>query len=150
EVGRVTLEAYLADGMVTPGSSYSAELADGARRAGQAELLVAAGPGGRLLGTVTVCLPGSPLSEISRPGELEFRMLAVAPEARGAGVGAALVAAVLRRATEVGAYSVVLCSAERMHAAHRLYTRLGFSRLPDRDWEPVPGFRLMAFGLVRS
>jgi hypothetical protein len=33
-----------------------------------------------------------------------------------------------------------------MHVAHRLYARLGFGRLPERDWEPVPGITLLAFG----
>ena len=32
-----------------------------------------------------------------------------------------------------------------MADAHRLYTRLGFERVPDRDWEPVPGVSLIAF-----
>jgi GNAT superfamily N-acetyltransferase len=145
EVGRLTLQAYLADGMVNPGSSYAAELADAAWRAREAELLVAADPDGALLGTVTVCLPGSPLGEISCPGELEFRMLAVAPQARGRGVGATLVAAVLQRAAQLGAHRVVLSSDERMHTAHRLYARLGFVRLPERDWQPVPGLQLRAF-----
>jgi hypothetical protein len=25
-----------------------------------------------------------------------------------------------------------------MHAAHRIYERLGFTRTPDRDWNPLP------------
>jgi hypothetical protein len=25
-----------------------------------------------------------------------------------------------------------------MHAAHRIYERLGFVRTPERDWNPVP------------
>ncbi|MGH3822018.1 MAG: GNAT family N-acetyltransferase [Pseudonocardiaceae bacterium] len=83
---------------------------------------------------------------MSRPGELELRMLAVARDARRRGVGEALVKSVLRRAAEIGAYRVVMWSAQEMHAAHRLYARLGFSRLPERDWEPVPGIMLLAFG----
>jgi len=146
QVGRLTLEAYLADGMVDPAGSYAAELTDAPWRARQAELLVAVDSDGTLLGTITVCTPGSPLSEVSFPGELEFRMLAVDPEARGRGVGEALVTAVLRRAVGVGAQRVVLCSGERMHAAHRLYARLGFIRLPERDWYPVPELKLLAFG----
>jgi hypothetical protein len=39
-----------------------------------------------------------------------------------------------------------MCSAQNMHVAHRLYARLGFGRLPERDWEPVPGITLLAFG----
>jgi hypothetical protein len=35
-----------------------------------------------------------------------------------------------------------------MQAAHQLYERAGFSRLPDRDWYPVPGKILLAYGLI--
>jgi hypothetical protein len=34
-----------------------------------------------------------------------------------------------------------------MTAAHRLYERLGFTRLPGRDWSPVPGVDLLVYGL---
>jgi hypothetical protein len=34
-----------------------------------------------------------------------------------------------------------------MHTAHRLYERLGFSRLPERDWTPVPGITLRCYSL---
>jgi hypothetical protein len=85
EIGRLTLASYLADGMVSPEGSYARELADAPRRARDAELLVAVDPGETLLGTVTICMPGSPLGELSRAGELEFRMLAVAPSARRRG-----------------------------------------------------------------
>jgi len=146
EVGRLTLEAYLADGMVNPAGSYAAQLADASRRARDAELLVAVDPDGTVVGTVTVCAPGSPLRELSGPGELELRMLAVAPGARRRGIGEVLVRTVLARARRIGAHRVVLCSTEAMHAAHRLYARSGFIRLPERDWYPLPGVRLLAFG----
>jgi GNAT superfamily N-acetyltransferase len=146
QVGQLTLDAYVTDGYANPAGSYAAALADAPRRARDADLLVAANPEGMVLGTITVCRPGSPMGELSRPGELEFRMLAVAPGARRRGVGQALVVAVLQRATEIGAHRVVLCSAEKMCAAHRLYARLGFIRLPERDWQPVPGMTLLAFG----
>ena len=32
-----------------------------------------------------------------------------------------------------------------MTAAHRIYERHGFERVPDRDWSPVPGVHLIAF-----
>jgi ribosomal protein S18 acetylase RimI-like enzyme len=150
EVGRLALEAYLADGMVNPAGPYAVELADASRRASDAELLVAVDTEGMLLGTITVCTPGSPLGELSRPGELEFRMLAVAPGARRRGVGEALVRNVLARATETGAHRVVLCSAAEMRVAHRLYARLGFIRMPERDWYPLPGVRLLAFGATTA
>ncbi|MQA14162.1 MAG: GNAT family N-acetyltransferase [Pseudonocardiaceae bacterium] len=147
-VGELTVQAYLADGRMDRADPYVTQLRDAAGRARDAELLVAADDTDRLLGTVTVCEPGSPLHEVSQPGELEFRMLAVTPAARGRGIGGLLTRAVLDRAAQRGARRVVLSSSEWMHAAHRLYTRLGFSRLPERDWRPVPGLQLIAFGLA--
>jgi ribosomal protein S18 acetylase RimI-like enzyme len=148
EVGRLTVAAYLDGGLLNADNSYVTELSNAAWRAEKAELLVAVDPEGALLGTVTVCTPDSPLGEVSQPGELEFRMLAVAPGARRRGVGQALVQAVLSRADELDAHRVVLCSTERMTAAHRLYERFGFVRLPERDWHPVPDLLLLAFTLV--
>lgn len=146
-VGELTVRSYVADGRMDSADPYLAQLRDAAGRAREAELLVAADDEDRLLGTVTVCEPGSRLSEVSRPGELEFRMLAVAPAARGRGIGELLTRAVLDRAAQRDAERVVLCSSEWMSVAHRLYTRLGFVRLPDRDWQPVPRLHLVAFGL---
>lgn len=146
EVGSLTAEAYLKDGLVPADSDYVSTLRDAAHRAAGAELWVAADAGG-LLGTVTYCGPGSVYREISRDGEGEFRMLAVAPAARSRGVGAALTLHCLGRSRELGLHRVVLCSASTMATAHRLYQRLGFTRLPARDWEPVPGISLLAFTL---
>ncbi|GGU80202.1 GNAT family N-acetyltransferase [Lentzea flava] len=145
-VGSVTVEAYRVDGYLEGTDDYAAVLADAASRFREAEVLVAADPGsGEVLGSVTVVRPGTPYAEISRPGELEFRMLSVAAAARGRGVGEALVRAVFDRARAAGADSVVLSSSEKMLAAHRLYQRLGFTRLPERDWAPLPGVNLRAY-----
>jgi hypothetical protein len=32
-----------------------------------------------------------------------------------------------------------------MAAAHRLYERLGFTRLPERDWSPLLGVDLLVY-----
>jgi len=145
EVGALTVSAYQADGLLVADPEYVHELSDAARRAEHGEVLVAVTAEGELLGSVTVTPPGSAFAEISREGELEFRMLATAPAARGRGVGEALTRAVVDRARALGARRVVMCSLDAMTTAHRLYTRLGFTRLPERDWEPVPGFWLRAF-----
>lgn len=144
-VGAMTVAAYEADGLLVADPEYVHELSDAAHRAEQGELLVAVSGEGELLGSVMIVHPGTPFAEIAREGELEFRMLSTVPEARGRGVGEALTRAVLSRAKELGARRVVLCSLESMTTAHRLYARLGFARLPDRDWQPVPNFWLRAY-----
>ncbi|MBB4685528.1 ribosomal protein S18 acetylase RimI-like enzyme [Amycolatopsis jiangsuensis] len=144
-IGEVTAEAYRRDGFFEVDTGYEAVLRSVAHRAEHAELMVAVEADSRVLGSVTVVLPGSEYAEISGPGELEFRMLAVAGEARGRGIGDALTRAVLDRGRELGLGKVVLSSLDQMRTAHRLYERIGFSRLPERDWSPHPGVRLVAY-----
>jgi len=143
--GEVTVLAYEADGHLADDVGYDVTLRDVARRVEEAEVLVAVDRAGEVVGTVTVVRPGSGYAEVSRPGELEFRMLAVAPSARGRGVGEALVMAVFERARARGLRKVVLSSLDRMHSAHRLYERLGFTRLAERDWRPFPHIALIAY-----
>jgi ribosomal protein S18 acetylase RimI-like enzyme len=147
EVGELTVAAYRADGFVAEGHPYAARLADAATRHREAELLVAADHTDRLLGTVTVVQPGTPYANVSGPDELEFRMLAVHPDARGRGVGRALVATVLERARTGGYRGVAMSSADEMRSAHELYRRLGFRRAPERDWRPGDGALLWVFVL---
>jgi ribosomal protein S18 acetylase RimI-like enzyme len=143
-VGELTLDGYVHDGFLTRETDYAEHLLDAARRAVDAELVVAVDANG-LLGTVTFCPPGSPLRELSQDGEAEFRMLAVEPTARGRGVGRALVEHCFTRARELGLENMVICSMSRMTAAHRLYDAMGFVREPALDWEPVPDVLLLAF-----
>lgn len=143
-VGELTINAYHADGYETSGE-YALKLADARPRAAEAELLVAVDDAGTLLGTVTVAPPGSPWSQVAAADELEFRMLAVSPLARGRGVGEALTRRVIERAEELGLRAVTLSSSQNMLTAHRLYERLGFRRTPDADWSPVPGVDLITY-----
>ncbi|MFB9931363.1 GNAT family N-acetyltransferase [Amycolatopsis halotolerans] len=144
-LGEVTVEAYRIEGFFDTDAAYEAKLRDVSGRAQHAELLVAVDPDGRVVGSVAIVQPGSKLSEISQPGELEFRMLAVSAAARGRGVGEALTQAVLARGRELGVDRVVLSSLDVMRKAHRLYERIGFRRLPGRDWHPHPGVNLIAY-----
>jgi predicted N-acetyltransferase YhbS len=144
-VGEITVRAYVAGGFLEPDTSgYAAKLRNAADRARRAELLVAV-DGEKVVGSVTLVRHGDAYAELARPGEMEFRMLAVAPEAAGRGVGRLLVQAVLDRARADGGSRVVLSSLDSMAVAHRLYDRMGFARVPDRDWRPEPGVRLLAF-----
>ena len=149
-VGELTLAAYVADGYLDGSTdSYADHLRNAADRAREAELAVMVEePGGVLVGTVTYCTAGTPWSEVSDPGEAEFRMLAVAPAARGRGVGAALAAWCVERARADGCSAVALSTLPVMDAAHRLYERMGFTRTPDRDWYPRPEVRLITYRLV--
>jgi GNAT superfamily N-acetyltransferase len=142
-VGELTVRAYEAF-TLGPADPYVARLRDAASRAEGAELWVAV-EGGRLLGSVTYCPPGSPWREIGRDDEGEFRMLAVDPAARGAGAGTALAALCEERAREQGAVGMALSTLAEMTDAHRIYVRLGYSRDPGRDWSPLPGVDLLAF-----
>lgn len=144
EVGELTAAAY-ENFTLGPADPYVVQLRDAARRAREAELWVAV-DGDALLGTVTACPPGSPWRELAGEHEGEFRMLAVHPRAQGRGVGRALASLCEDRAREHGAHAMVLSSLGDMAAAHRVYAHLGYSRLPTRDWSPLPDVVLIAFG----
>lgn len=146
-VGELTLAGYVADGLLSPGDWYAQELRAADKRAAEAELMVAVESSGRLLGTVTFCLPGSPWSEIAGPDEAEFRMLAVAPDARRRGIGSALAQWCVDRAREQGCAGVAISSHPDMGSAHRMYARMGFIRAPERDWKPAEDVQLIAYVL---
>ena len=57
---------------------------------------------------------------------IEFAKFAVAPEARGRGIGRHLTAAALAWARDRGARKVMLLSSRKLDAALRLYERSGF------------------------
>jgi GNAT superfamily N-acetyltransferase len=150
ELGEITAQAYLGDGLLDFGEddTYLHALRDVARRAADAEVLVAVDGRGRLLGGVTFVSGGGAWADVARSDEAEFRMLAVAEQARGRGVGEALVRACVERARAVeGCRRLLLSTQPTMLAAHRIYERMGFVRTPDRDWEPIPGLPLLTYAL---
>jgi ribosomal protein S18 acetylase RimI-like enzyme len=84
---------------------------------------------------------------VSRASAPEIRLVAVAPEARGRGVAKALVDECIRRARAQGATEVGLHTSRSMRAAMAMYANLGFTRAPERDFQPpgaelVEGYRL--------
>ena len=127
-------------------AEYLTQLADVEGRAGRSHLLVAR-LDARVVGSVALVLDGDFGEITAGPSEAVFRMLVVDPAARGAGIGEALVRTCLDRARAAGKASMVLSTDPRMSAAHRLYDRLGFRRLPERDWSPVPGVDLRVYAL---
>jgi ribosomal protein S18 acetylase RimI-like enzyme len=148
--GDVTVAAYRAAGILDGDEGYTDELRDAASRAeaDHTDLLVAVDrETGQIVGSVTFVLPGSPLAELCRPDEAEFRMLAVAPAAHRRGIGELLVRACIQRARANGCGGIVISVAPVSRAAHQLYPRLGFCRAPERDWLPVPNYPLLAYEL---
>lgn len=144
--GEIVLAAYHALPGHPPDAEYDAELVDVARRV-STDVVLAAFEDTTPVGCVTyVNDASSPHAEGLRDGEASFRMLAVDVAARGHGVGAALTNACLYRARTAGRSAVFIHSGEWMPAAHRLYTQLGFTAVPERDWV-LPGLAvtLLAF-----
>ncbi|MEV6065523.1 GNAT family N-acetyltransferase [Nocardia sp. NPDC052001] len=145
-VGALTVDVYVGEGHVNPESPYVAELGDTATRAASAEILVAVADGD-VVGSVTVARAGTEFADIAREGELEFRMLVVGKQGRGLGVGTALVRKVIDIARTEGWRAVVLTTMPTMLDARRLYDRLGFEHVPERDWKAMSGLPLTVMRL---
>ena len=111
--------------------AYEARLRDVAGRTTDATVLVAV-VGGRVVGTATF-VPGPESALAEEPGDAGLRMLAVAPDAGGHGIGTALVAHALELARQARRRRLVLLTRPQMHAAHAVYARLGFARAPGLD-----------------
>ncbi|MFI8658805.1 GNAT family N-acetyltransferase [Rhodococcus qingshengii] len=128
-VGELTVQSYVGGGFVVGGSPYAERLRDTATRVEQGRVLVAV-LGDEVVGSLTIAEPGTPFADVAQKGELEFRMLAVSPQARGSGAGTALV------------HSVVISTQPEMVDARRIYDRNGFVPDPERAWEPIRGMEL--------
>lgn len=148
-VGDLCSRAYWAGGGMVAGDSdrYETVLRNVADRAAHAPVLVAVRDGD-LVGTATLTPPGTPFAEVSRPGEMEFRFLAVDPAAWGTGVGEALTRGCITFAREVGAHTMVICVLDGNARATGLYVRQGFVREPERDFRPAPPVQLRAYRLA--
>jgi ribosomal protein S18 acetylase RimI-like enzyme len=149
EAGRVTELAYRE--FAPPGDEgwegYLRRLGDVRGRAGRTLVLVAVDDG-RVLGTATLELEQRIEEDDDPPlplGEAEIRMVGVLPEARGRGIGRALMEACLQEAREAGKTLVTLHTTKRMRTAQRMYEAMGFERGPDRVFEN--GFVLLSYSL---
>jgi GNAT superfamily N-acetyltransferase len=145
--GRVTVAAYAEFAPPDPAhpvwSGYVRSQGDAAARARDGTLLVAV-DGGRVVGTVTLYLERAPGSDQWRDGDASFRLLAVAPSARGRGVGRALFEACLRRARAAGKPRMALHTVPQMTIARAMYERAGFVREPEGDVDLGP-FTILAY-----
>jgi GNAT superfamily N-acetyltransferase len=147
--GDVVAEAYRDQPGMDQEAWYLERVRDARGRAPHVEVLVAVDGADRILGCVSyVAGPESEYAEVERAGEAGFRMLGVAPAARGRGVGRTLVEACVQRARIAGRSAVAISTDVGWADARRMYERLGFRRDPARDFEPVPGVHLVAYVLV--
>ena len=115
---------------------------------GPAERIVAEREG-TIVGSVMLYPPATDAYDglTGRVSWPEVRLLAVAPEARGLGVGQALMDECVRRARAMGATDLGLHTSASMRGAMRIYQRMGFVRAPEHDFRPegaelVEGYRL--------
>jgi ribosomal protein S18 acetylase RimI-like enzyme len=131
EMYRANIRATLAD--VHPAAQVVAE-ADGA-----------------IVGAVLLYPAGNPMTNPGGTSTIlaapEVRLLAVAPAARGLGVGRQLMDECVRRARAAGASALTLHTADIMRAAMALYEGMGFARAPDLDFSPAPGILAKGYRL---
>jgi len=120
---------------------FAAELAGLPGKYGppRGELLIGLRPTGEALG----CVALRPLAD----GEAEMKRLYVAPSARGAGLGRALVEAIIARAIELGYRRIKLDTLPQMTAALALYQAAGFAPVARFYDTPVEGTVFLALTL---
>ncbi len=103
----------------------------------------------RIVGAVTYYADGAREPHGGWPATWAvFRLLAVHPDARGRGIGRLLTEECLRRARAAGREAVGLHTTHLMNVARAMYERMGFVRIPEHDFFPVPRFRVMAYRLT--
>ncbi len=144
-LAELTVAAYAAAPGFGADDAYFTELADVARRAELAEVLVAVDDG-TLVGGVTYVPGPGPYAEFDDPEGVGVRMLAVAPEAQGRGIGTALIRACAARAVAEGRTRLWLHTTPQLAIAQRIYEREGFRRAPEYDWKG-DDLHLMAYVL---
>jgi len=104
---------------------------------------------GALVGSVLLYPPETAFST-PEEGSLtcpEVRLLAVAPGARGLGIGTALMQECIRRARLLGATCLNLHTTDMMQVAKGMYERMGFVRVPELDFHPDPNIVVKAYRL---
>lgn len=151
-VRELTLRAYAEYASVMTPSAWAAlrQAVVTALDTGQQVERIVAEQGGALVGSVMLYPASADAYEggVGRVSAPEVRLLAVAPEARGRGVGLALVEECVLRAQAAGATELGLHTSRSMKAAIRMYRRLGFERVPERDFRPSGAEIVEAYRLV--
>lgn len=107
--------------------AFQAKIGNMSALANVGEVIVAETEG-RIVGAVAYVGPGAPKAAFFRPEWAIMRMLVVAPESRGLGVGRALAEECLRRAGRDEVAVFALHTSELMPVALAMYQRMGFKR----------------------
>ncbi|ALD20141.1 GNAT family N-acetyltransferase [Hymenobacter sp. DG25A] len=155
EIGQLLVEVYAQlEGFPTPAEQPAyynllASIGELTHKPG-AELLVAVTADNQIAGTVLFFGDmqhyGSGGIATQQPDAAGFRLLAVAPAARGRGIGKLLTEACIRKASEQRRRQLIIHSTKAMQIAWKMYEGLGFQRAEELDFMqgnlPVFGFRL--------
>jgi GNAT superfamily N-acetyltransferase len=143
-VGELTVAAYA--GLVTDG--YAEVLRDVPLRAAESSVLVGE-LDGRIAGTVTLVPPTAAerWRNSDEPDAGTIRMMGVAPQYRGHGVGSALVAACIDRGREAGWRQLALVTTADMRSALPIYLAAGFVRDPSMDRTVATDITLLGYRL---
>jgi ribosomal protein S18 acetylase RimI-like enzyme len=155
EIREATADEYDVAGSITAAAyrgfvrddAYLERIADVGGRATRTVILVAV-EGAEILGSLTLELDRrvNPDDEPLEAHRTHIRMLGVAPNAQGRGVGTALMAEAERRAGRAGKTEMTLHTTEQMGAARAMYDALGYERTSD---EILPdGFVLLGYRKV--
>lgn len=107
--------------------AFRSKLANMSELGGTGEIIVAE-LDGRIVGAVAYLGPGAPKADFFRTEWPIMRMLVIAPEARGQGIGRALAEECISRAKRDGAGIFALHTSELMQVALPMYQRMGFQR----------------------
>ena len=145
-VGRLTVDAYVGGGVIPADAPYLQFLGDAAHRDAHAELWVAVDERG-VVGTVTFVEPAPPSARSRATVRPRSAASPSTPRRRERASARRSPGTPSTWPASVASSAMVLSSSTTMHAAHRLYERLGFTRLPERDWSPVSGVQLVAYAL---
>lgn len=149
DIRRITVEAYADAGYIDDEYAYNHILGAIEDRGYAGASLLVAESDGAIVGSVFVTRAGGDFSDVAHDGELEFRMLAVAPDHQHRGIGHALVQAVIDRARrDPDLTGVVLTIAPNMDGQHKLYEEMNFVRIPSRDFLLSDTFALHVYKLA--
>jgi GNAT superfamily N-acetyltransferase len=109
---------------------FRARIAAMSALAATGEIIVAE-EDGRIVGAVAYIGPGKPKSDMFLPEWPIMRMLVVAPDMQGHGIGRALAQECILRARRDGAPQFALHTSELMQVALPMYLRMGFTHWSD-------------------